>query len=54
MFTKTQLAYVESVNNQPQHGFHITINLRNWCWFYHLNEAGLRAIQVGCIILEIW
>lgn len=54
MFTLDQLTHIENVNNTIEHGYHITINPRNWCLFYHLNEAGLQAIQIGCIIIEIW
>ena len=37
-----------------KHGFYISLKRRGWCWFYHLNEAGLRAIQIGPVIIEIW
>lgn len=25
----------------------------SWCWFCHLNEGGLRALQIGFVVLEI-
>lgn len=37
-----------------QHGFYISLKRHGWCWFYHLNEAGCRVIQIGPAILEIW
>lgn len=30
----------------------ITVKPRCWCWWYYLNEAGLAACQIGCIVAE--
>ena len=28
--------------------------IRSWCFWHHDHENGLRAIQIGPIIIEIW
>lgn len=29
-------------------------HFRGWCLWHHSNEAGMRVIQVGPVVLEIW
>jgi hypothetical protein len=35
-------------------GWHLTFKRRGWCWFHHSNEAGMRVVQIGPLVLELW
>lgn len=35
-------------------GWLLSFKRRGWCLWHHSNEAGMRVIQVGFLILEVW